>query len=402
MTSCGKIYATLDLTKSEFLRPYDSTQIGIFVIKIYSDSHKKVVHDIKVLCTSSDESTTQEFPCFRVPISYERGQTIINKIVGLRLPGDTDQYSSYYAGIVPRSFIPINITLTNLNKCNYASLFLLNDNDVNFSDGIFFTTLQDSLFSFYVNNVSIPNPFLLQNLSPKCFDCCPSSQKNCYNHMLQDENVSQLPLYILDKETTVKLNFAGEEVTTSCLRTYILCPNYPTKIFPNVTNSFPFGVISIQLPFTFSTTSPCKHNPDYDMYYFSVSSMILNDDTRPLHLKSYWTINYRMMLKYASNDGHAYVFFAPREYLPNNGPCTITWGNRKGYLLGTPQVLYFRIKAPNTATSQYLDSLPCYDTPQTNQPIPDDQLKWIRVYGDDFTNWNDFIHSSRIGSLIRN
>lgn len=79
------------------------------------------------------------------------------------------------------------------------------------------------------------------------------------------------------------------------------------------------------------------------MYYFSVSSMILNDDTRPPNLKPYWTVNYRMMLKYACK-GRAYVFFAPREYLPDKGPCVIKWGNKKGYLLGTPQVLYFRIK----------------------------------------------------------
>lgn len=401
----GIISGKLDLTKVQFIRPYDSTKFGFILVKIYSDVPLRTNPIVRLYCEWIVEEVVFESVCIRVPIPYQRGQTVLNQIgdLSITLPGDTDQYSLYYLGFIPIGCKPVEIVVENVNKSNYSSIFVLNDTQI--GDGVYFTTFQDPFFMFYVKEkCPIPNPFLLDNPSPKCYDRCPSKNgpivlsKGGLIEGKSSEN--ELDIYLLDQQTSQELNFAGEEITDSCLRTYLLSPNYvPTKVFPNNTKSFPYGIIEIKLPFVFSTSYPCQNNPDYDMYYFSVSSMILRTDTRPPDLTEYWTINYSDMLPYVSSDGIAYVFFAPRQYLPKDHPMVIQIGNRKGYVLGTPQVLYFRIKQPNFSFLQYLLSLPCYDTPQTNQPIPPKQIPWINIYGDDFENFNAFLNANHIGDF---
>lgn len=405
----GVITGKLDLTKVSFLRPYDSTKFGFILVKIYSDVQLKTKPVVKLYCEWIVEEVVFESVCILVPIPYKRGQTVLNQIgdLSITLPGDTDQWSVYYIGFIPIGCKPVKIDIIGLNKSNYSSIFVLNNTQI--GDGVYFTTLQDPFFTFSVKeNCPIPNPFYRDNPAPKCYDPCISKSIPVPTPLMRSSAITyknssepgQLDIYLLDKQTSQELNFAGEEITESCLRTYLLSPNYvPTKVFPNNTKSFSYGIIEIKLPFVFSTSYPCQNNPNYEMYYFSVSSMILRTDTRPPDLTKYWTINYRMLLNYVSSDGKAYVFFAPRQYLPKDEPMVIQVGERIGYVLGTPQVLYFRIKQPNSSFLKYLLSLPCYDTPETNQPIPQNDIPWINIYGDDFENFDNFLNTDHIGGF---
>jgi hypothetical protein len=153
---------------------------------------------------------------------------------------------------------------------------------------------------------------------------------------------------------------------------------------------------------------------DYDTLYYSVSSMQLDSLLQKPH-PPFWTVNARMMKNYQDELGYAYIFWVPQSDLmllnesqkntkKSYEPPIITWGTYTGYVLSNPTLtFYFRYKNPNPDWEGNPINCPCYLTPSANQPITDELGPWCpELYGSTFANYNEFINSSNIGSVVKN
>jgi len=379
------IHGVLSFSELPFLKPYDSSVLNFILMKVYSDILTDgECYTVRFVSENVQTGEKLRLPCFHVPIPYINAQ--IAKTIP---PGDSDQYANYFLGLILPGFTPVSLTLKYADCINYISLFINSVLDaIRIEQSYVFASTRD--FRFFVHKNMIPNPFDQGNPSPACYTTnrrCHHEQQSLITRVIpytSDPVFQEMKIYVLDKQTS-QSGYAGEEITSGCLKTYLLCPNGPSNVFPGVeTPPFPYGYMRIELPTVYTTTSPCKNNPDYDLLYFSVSSEFNTRDTVTDPTR-YWSVNYRMMKKFTSvstDKRIAYVFWSPRAMLfvpPNSSvPGVVEWGNRKGTILGTPGTLFFRLKQPNARLSAFLGSLPCYDTPEQNQP---QTIPWIKVYG---------------------
>lgn len=107
-----------------------------------------------------------------------------------------------------------------------------------------------------------------------------------------------------------------------------------------------------------------------------------------------------MLNEYIDENGYAYVFFMPDDYVaslvdvqgtPPKTPPVIHWGNYSGYVLGNPSyavLLRYRIPANNWQGSPV--NATCYPTPDSVEPVTVEELgEYLpELYGDTLAHFN--------------
>lgn len=199
----------------------------------------------------------------------------------------------------------------------------------------------------------------------------------------------KIAMYRLDKLSSTEVT-ADDIAPDGCSRAYL---------YGNKAESQQVEVIRIKVPTTFiESDTPDTIFGNYQASYFSISSHKIqdtpppppqtshnvsnanNEESQPQpQLLSYWSVNSRMLSKYADKDGYAYVFFAPDDYVNNlaieqNTPATqppvLTWGNYTGYVLGDPSYsIILRYRDPSSTWQGSPENAICYATPEQLKPV---------------------------------
>ena len=401
-------------------------------IKIYSDiiptAPPAVVPYIEFIDLTTSKVYTGPFNYS----SYYPGRDYSQQLLS---GGDGDQYASYWvidstiytviSGIpssIPNPFKTLRYYAKNIQVINYTNLlFTTSFSGIGPEPRVNKSVIcDDPSIQYSVNGVAVPNPFLSKNLTPNCFT--GSITNTPYPFQTFPSTPIMLPSFpnpntrnkvnvYFPSADIVAMGFLGEGNPTpeGCITGYLLavpdcteCPNFPTV--------FPFGIMRITIPDSYlSNASYCCESSactseKFDVYYSSVSSMqeyCYGGDSGKDCLP-FWSVNTRLLVQGGIDfeiDGqkYAYVFWAPQEqvyaYLGGSKPSTppiITWGNKKGYLLGAPSwAFYFRYKLENKDwPGNTARLLPCAPTIQDLQPITNElmgptNVNWCpQLYGD--------------------
>lgn len=157
-------------------------------------------------------------------------------------------------------------------------------------------------------------------------------------------------------------------------------------------------MLRIKVPSTFIHNSqPDDIFGNYDVRQLSVSANKVTCPETPL---DFWTISSRMLNDYVSEDGYAYIFFAPDEYVREQldaqgirgqkRPPVYGWGNYTGYMLGSPDyAIMIRYRAPAMEWLGNPENPACPAQLADVQPVTMDELgEWLpQMYSDSLENF---------------
>lgn len=365
-------------------------------------------------------------------LSY-KGQLLTNG-------GDCDQYANYYGFQVQRSsFIPIGCIINPINNLNYFNTI------ITFPKDSFYPVSDptaDYTFQYDLSKKPIENPFLNGNPHPNCYQKDDESYVS-YSvfHETPQESPVRFPVFPLingiknndsgqlfffrsDKQSSTF--FLGEDVSPDgCLDTYLFASLLAGSGSHECPDSLDMNyfIMRVKIPNCYISDAPCDPTNEYDLLYFSISSMQASDicfvpnDYLYSEDMPFWTVNARDMRlntydingNFDPSSEYCYIFFAPFEYVyskkispRNRSAPVIQWGNYKGPLLCMPTLaIYLRQKGVNKDWIGYAGNAPCYDTPQENKPIPNGSLGGYvpELFGAYFDTSSDFESATNIGDV---
>lgn len=204
-----------------------------------------------------------------------------------------------------------------------------------------------------------------------------------FQYKFVDPITGKIGLYRPDRITSQRV-FADEVAADGCSMAYL---------FGQKESNQEIAILRIKVPTTFIDSN----NPDtifgnYQARYFSVSANRKYAESS-LYL-DYWSVNARMLKKYADSESYAYVFFAPNEFThalalkqhtPKTQPPVMTWGKYTGYILGEPDfAIILRYRVPNPKWQGSPENAICYATSQDLAPVSKSELGDYtpEIYGD--------------------
>ena len=261
------------------------------------------------------------------------------------------------------------------------------------------------------------NPYISGNPSVFAYDAPPIIESNTHekndqylkntqliSKQISDEYINQsgrVELYRADKYSS-QTRTLEEVAEDGCSKAYLVTG--ATNGEPNY-NNYDVLLLRIKVPTTFiHNDTPDKVFGDYQCRYISVSSNIQKNDNKD-DILDFWTVDPTMLESTKDNDGYAYVFFAPNEYVrtlvaeqntPERMPPTLTWGNYNGFVLGYPNyAVVIRYRDPNDNWIGNPVNCTCYDNSEDNQPIQNNELGEYtpEIFGDSLVNFQ----SGKIG-----
>jgi hypothetical protein len=298
----------------------------------------------------------------------------------------------------------------------------------------------DPLFTYLTDQQSVPNPFVVGNIATNGYGSVTNTLGTSQNTNYLDPSYASAPILqfqYVNEDTGQRGVFRLDKMTTKtitphidgggvepCLSTYLACPG-PGAEFEQQTLTC--GIIRVKVPSTYSPlllpdTDIIQKN--YNVQYFSLGFHVrFNPFPIVKSLPGFWTVNGSMLQQLQDTEGYSYVFYIrndlwdsykndnPDFNLNQKTPPVVTWGQYTGYLCGQPT--YAIIMRYKEANSDWIGNpvyAECYDTPQTNQPIPSTALGGFtpEVYNVtpeqeiQIKSWNDFESLTSIGAVTKN
>ena len=397
------------------------------VIKVYSEQlYKKIPYLFEISLDNKDNW----FP-IKVYYSYfnKNDRFIMQNIDD----ADADQYASYLSIDLTKYVKNSNefyIRGENIDNVCYISIQIIGLLDIyqevnlkkneicNLRELQFFTNFTtDGDYQFFKGTKEVDNPFRNENslYSIQNMDVLLSENPNYYHskyiNVVDNSAIPVLRLSKLLSETDFILEQAN---LNTCSDSYLFSRPVDNDI-DSTMDSFQaseisknYGIMRIKVPHVLNSDQKIYLQRQYDLLYFSVSSM---QDGKKGNIGTFWTVNVPMMERLMDANGYSFIFWMPQEefvgrfQLDNTEPPIIQWGDYQGYVLPTPTIaFYFRYKASNPYWKGAPANAPCYFNADTNKPITTEYLgEWLpSLYGDNFTNFTDFINSSSIGLVSDN
>lgn len=207
-----------------------------------------------------------------------------------------------------------------------------------------------------------------------------------------------IAFFRLDKEASDSV-IADEVAADGCSKGYL---------FSYKTADQRVCILRIKVPTTFvESDSPDTTFGYYQTREFSVGAHVESLDTAPV--LNFWTVSSRMLNDYIDEEGYAYVFFAPNEFVktmaeeqqtPEMQPPLMTWGNYTGFVLGEPTfATILRYRVPSDIWQGSPLNGVCYPDAVALEPVTVDELGQYlpEMYGDTFENFL----TGKIGSVNR-
>lgn len=189
--------------------------------------------------------------------------------------------------------------------------------------------------------------------------------------------------------------------TNGCSRAYL----YATQ-----PSEYNFLILRIKVPKTFINSSePDIIFSEYETRQISIGSHVAEDNIPQPQLE-YWTVNSRMLEEHKDENGYAYVFFAPNDYVnklhieqgsPRRHPPVMTWGKYTGYVLGQSTYhIIIRYREPMNSWQGSPYNEVCYIDQASSRPINPVRLGKFcpEMYGDTEENFM----LGRIGAVDKN
>lgn len=420
---------------------YEASNNFALLVKVYHDSlpadpsSPRVVPTVNFIATD-DPSTVYTAPLtlqvyYSIPYT---GQSIFG--------GDADQYSQYWSidhgsyaeatKLEGKKWKTLRIFGSNVNECNYFNLILGDESTHKVYKGVL--CAEDSIL-YTINSKQVTNPFQSKDFTPNCSTLTVSNDLYTYRPLdsplsfpldIPNSTIGNKVSVFFPSADIVAEGFVGEAPPTpdGCITGYLIAvPDCSTcSVFSTL---FPFGIMRITIPDCYISNESyccqqtgCTTGEKFDVYYSSVSSMQSQCDADPATPDTclpFWSVNIRLMVQNnidVEMDGqkYAYVFWAPQDqvyaYLGGTTPSTppiITWGAKKGFLLGSPSLaFYFRYKLENPDwPGNTARLLPCVKTtaelkPITNELTGPNGVNWCpQLYGDDtITNLEELLNNT--------
>lgn len=166
-------------------------------------------------------------------------------------------------------------------------------------------------------------------------------------------------------------------------------------------------ILRIKVPQTFI------HNAMPDTVFGHYQCRELTVSAHPLYglpqTLDFWSVSSRMLNDFIDDEGYAYVFFGPDDYVQQQvieqqtvatRPPVMTWGNYTGYLLGDPSgSLIVRYRDPADDWVGNPANAVCYLDKVSNQPVTTAELgEYLpELYGDTLANFS----AGHIGDVIK-
>jgi hypothetical protein len=420
--STGSMKFTYHLTEEDQKLLADNNTIILF--KVYRDTMTLVgnqnISPLIPQYTYSSVDTSGGVQCFTLGESYNYPTGYVNQRIST---GDADEYAFYYGAQQDYS-----------KSQKIISLFGYNVNEVNYFNIIFDkqSVVQKSIICdsdsiiYTVQGEKIPNPFKSTHWTANCVsghipsECIQPSttfltsarpfDDSLLKTTVPSTDISGQKINVYFPSAEIAQLFTGETKDVSgCITGYLI--SVPDCEFQCI-QKFPLGIMRIAIPHCYvsngsyeCTPTTRTENNKFDTYYWSVSSQsrdCMADATNAC--LPFWTVNARMLLQSnidfeINGQKYAYIFWAPQDqvnaYLKGSKPYEapiITWGSKKGFLLGAPTgAFYFRYKLENPEwAGSTFNLLPCYqktvemfENPITTQLTGKDGVNWCpQLYGD--------------------
>lgn len=166
-------------------------------------------------------------------------------------------------------------------------------------------------------------------------------------------------------------------------------------------------ILRIKVPETFI------HNATPDTIFGNYPCRELTVSAHPVfglpQILDFWSVSSRMLNDFIDDDGYAYVFFGPDDYVEQQvieqktvatRPPVMTWGNYTGYLLGDPSgSLIVRYRDPADDWVGNPANAVCYLNKASNQPVTSAELGDYlpELYGDTLANFS----AGHIGDVVK-
>lgn len=166
-------------------------------------------------------------------------------------------------------------------------------------------------------------------------------------------------------------------------------------------------ILRIKVPQTFI------HNATPDTVFGHYQCRELTVSAHPVYglpqTLDFWSVSSRMLNDFIDDEGYAYVFFGPDDYVQQQvieqqtvatRPPVMIWGNYTGYLLGDPSgslIVRYRDPADNWVGNPA--NAVCYLDKASNQPVTTAELgEYLpELYGDTLANFL----AGHIGDVIK-
>ena len=156
-------------------------------------------------------------------------------------------------------------------------------------------------------------------------------------------------------------------------------------------------ILRIKVPQTFiHDATPDTVFGHYQCRELTVSAHPLYGQPQAL---DFWSVSSRMLNDFIDEEGYAYVFFAPDDYVQQQvveqqtvatRPPVMLWGDYQGYLLGDPSgSLIIRYRDPDDEWAGNPANAVCYLDMASNQPVNKNELGDYlpELYGDTLENF---------------
>ncbi|AZT39670.1 hypothetical protein ELZ88_24375 (plasmid) [Salmonella enterica subsp. enterica serovar Karamoja] len=216
----------------------------------------------------------------------------------------------------------------------------------------------------------------------------PATERSLPVHkVVVNEDTGAISFFRLDKDASDSV-VADEVATDGCSKGYLFSYKTPEQRA---------CILRIKVPQTFVESD----SPDTTFGYYQTREFSIGANVEELvpPVLNFWTVSSRMLHDYIDEDGYAYVFFAPNEFVktmveeqqtPEMQPPLMTWGNYTGFVLGEPTfATILRYRVPSDIWLGSPINGVCYPNADALEPVTAEELGDYlpEMYGDTFENF---------------
>lgn len=331
------------------------------------------------------------------------GTSSATYMVGQQGPG-FDQHAQYFRyfpkqELVRESHLEINVS-GQFQKVGYFSIVCYYETVIKATGELIpqqvelidseMTTISGNGNPYVINNPSVfsyadPEKKLL-NLAEASSAMAPVRPLPAHQ-IVVNEDTGAISFFRLDKDTSDSI-IADDVAVDGCSRGYLFSHKTPEQRV---------CILRIKVPHTFiESDTPDTTFGYYQTREFSIGAHI--EALFPPEL-NFWTVSSRMLNDYIDEDGYAYVFFAPNEFVntmveeqqtPEMQPPLMTWGNYTGFVLGEPTfATILRYRVPSDIWQGSPINGVCYPDADALEPVTAEEFgNYLpEMYGDTFENF---------------
>jgi len=252
---------------------------------------------------------------------------------------------------------------------------------------------------------SVGNPGMPLEVIDKEMETIPATENpyitgnpSVFAYGVGNQDSGKVDLYRPDKLASLSI-LPDEVAEDGCSKGYL---------YANKKEGQEVLILRIKMPQTFiHNATPDTVFGSYQCRELTVSAHSIFGQPQVL---DFWSVSSRMLNDFIDDQGYAYVFFGPDDYVHQQvvaqqtvatRPPVMRWGNYQGYLLGNPGgslIIRYRDPADNWIGNP--KNAVCYLDGISNQPVTQEELGDYlpELYGDTLINFL----AGHIGNVVNN